>query len=426
MNDDQGRPEPEEIDLSLEDLEEEPEPGPVYRPPVTGEGGAGDEVLVITSDDLLEVDDELPTSSAPGAPLAGGGSGGGFAATNRGQYPAVKGGQYPVVSGGSGGVDGVTGDWGKATKGLQVLRGLLVQMAVAGAVGGLLAWLVTEPQERLHSTYAADMIAELYLSAMIFFSIIGGLIGLCLGVVEGISTANWRQALSGGLIGLGIGAVGGAVAGVLGQMAYSFLGGHGDRLDLGQLLARSVGWSIAGLFIGLGQGASGRSMKKVVNGLLGGASGGFIGGVLFDPIGALISGGMARLAALVVIGTASGAAIGLIEELRKEAWLLIVDGPLTGKQFILYRQQTTIGSSPHCDIALLKDHVLAPQQAVIDLQGGRTMLRVTGTMGVTYVNRQPAEQQSLRSGDIIQLGQTVFEYRDRTLPASNGPGGWRI
>jgi hypothetical protein len=400
MSDDRGRPEPEEIDLSLEDLDDEPLP-----PPSTGGGGGAAGTLVITSDDLLEIDDSPPAAPGPAYPAPVGGG-----------YPAVPGGLPPV---------------GKDAKGVGagLVGSLLIQMLIAGAIGGLLAWAANEPRMGRADQPSPDTVAEVFLSTLTFFALAGGIIGLLLGAVEGVSSANWRKALLGGLTGMAIGAVGGAIAGVLGQAAYGFLGGRGDRLSLGQLLARSVGWSIAGLFIGLGQGASGRSVKKVVNGLCGGALGGFAGGLLFDPIGLLMSvvipgapGLASRLIALVVIGAASGAAIGLIEELRKEAWLIIVGGPLTGKQFILYRRQTTIGSAPTCDIALLKDPAIAPQQAVIELQGAQAILQDAGTPNGTYVNGQPVRQQGLRAGDVIQMGQTALEYHDRTLPAGAAAG----
>ncbi|MEI6501532.1 MAG: FHA domain-containing protein, partial [Armatimonadota bacterium] len=114
-------------------------------------------------------------------------------------------------------------------------------------------------------------------------------------------------------------------------------------------------------------------------------------------------------------GAASGAAIGLIEELRKEAWLVITGGPLTGKQFILYNAMTTIGSSPKCDIALLKDQMIAPQHCVLEIAGAQHTLRDLGTQTGTAVNGRPIQRHPLRRGDIIQIGQTTLEYQDRAV-----------
>jgi len=109
----------------------------------------------------------------------------------------------------------------------------------------------------------------------------------------------------------------------------------------------------------------------------------------------------------------SGAAIGVIEQLRKQAWLAVVGGPLTGKQFIIYNQVTTIGSSPKCDIALLKDPRIAAQHCVIEVAGSAYQLRDLGAG--TAVNGRPVQRHPLRAGDVIQIGSTALEYNDRAI-----------
>ena len=52
---------------------------------------------------------------------------------------------------------------------------------------------------------------------------------------------------------------------------------------------------------------------------------------------------------------ATGIGIGVIESALKDRWLYVTSGPLAGKQFILYKPVTTIGSSQQCDIYLFKD-----------------------------------------------------------------------
>lgn len=371
------------IDLNLDDLDAEPLPA--AAPPTGGD------LLVITGDDLLDVRDEPVYPSAP----AGG-------------FPAVAGpGAVPLP--GKKAATGFTGS-------------LMLQMAIAGILGGVLAWAINEPQTLGADRVAALTAASVYLHTLVFFAIAGATLGLFLGAVEGITSLNYRKAVMGGLLALAIGGVGGAIAGVLGQAIYGALGGRGDTLNLTQIVARAMGWCIAGLFIGLGQGAAGISVKKIVNGLCGGALGGFAGGAVFDIVGMFMAltgapGLLSRLIALVVIGAASGAAIGLIEELRKEAWVVIVGGALQGKQFILYRAQTTIGSSPKCDIALLKDPAVAPQHCVLEMTGTQCAVRDLGTPGGTLVNGRPVQRQALRRGDVIQIGQTALEYQDRALTA---------
>ena len=100
-----------------------------------------------------------------------------------------------------------------------------------------------------------------------------------------------------------------------------------------------------------------RNAKKLAIGLLGGLVGGLIGGALFDPIFTATGGSalLSRLAALVGIGLFAGLGTGLIENAAKNGWLKVTAGLIAGKQFILYRNPTFIGSGPECPIYLFRD-----------------------------------------------------------------------
>lgn len=390
------------LDISLDDLEDDAAGQVPAAAPLPPAGAPSSfDVLVIEDSDLDEEPDsakpppgDFPPTTAPASHYPS-------AATD---VPMPGKGKQGMLSGG-------------------LIGSLLVQMVLAGALGGLVAWMINEPiflqTDRQHHLTPG----EVFLQSMLFFAVIGGILGLALAAVEGISAMNVRKAVLNGLMGLLIGGVGGVAAGFLGQAAYGLLGGTGDSMSISQIMARTVGWSIAGLFIGLAQGAWSMAPKKMINGLCGGAMGGFVGGLLFDPIGVIMSltaypGLLSRLVAIVVMGAACGAAIGLIEELRKEAWLRIVGGPLTGKQFILYRQQTVIGSDPGCDIALFKDPAIAPRHCIIEMSGAQCTLQDLDTPNGVVVNGDPVRRHTLRSGDIIQLGQTALEYNDRVLQQS--------
>jgi hypothetical protein len=463
MADDNDREQPD-IDLSLDDLDEEPLPPaggtPAPRAGAPAPRGGGD-MLVINSHDLLDISDE-PAGTYP-APTA---------------YPGVEPGAYAPLP--------------KAKKGVLaggIVGSLLLQMALAGALGGILAWAINEPVSYLGDTggppenmgkYVILVLAiataaaaglgmglgfsqwsgggaagyfgpilglvvgavagacaagigwlwshgyapseqTAVLHTTMFAAIIGSLTGLCIGLVDGIYSGNIRKMLIGGAIGLGAGVGAGAIGGLFAQIIYGFLTPQGETLSIRQIFARTIGWGIAGLAVGLGLGIAhglpAKSVKKIVNGIMGGAIGGFAGGFMFDPLGMVLGGLGSRLLAITLIGGLSGAAIGLIEELRKQAWLAVVGGPLTGKQFILYNQVTTIGSSPKCDIALLKDPHIAPQHCVIEVSGATYQLRDLGAG--TLLNGRPIQRQALRAGDVIQIGGTSLEYEDRALTAGD-------
>ena len=360
---DQDKPEDETLNIELEDLDED------ELPPATRPAATGDE-LVIELEDLDDVPD-----------------------TPQRAYPAAPAGGYPPPAGAAGypAVDAKAGYdlYAKAKKSpvAAIFGNLMLQMFIAGLIGGLLAWVANEPWTQDTPEGATPDLSNVYLHSVLFFGIVGALIG----------------------------AVGGGFAGFAGQFVYASI----TRPDAGmtvQVLGRTVGWALAGMAIGLAQGIRYLNFNRILNGLIGGAVGGFVGGLLFDPIGMIVGGGeVSRLIALGVIGAATGAAIGLLEEVRKEAWFTIVEGPLTGKEFILYKQVTSIGSAGYCDIPLLKDPNVAPEHARIQQSGNAFVLASLVGAEAVHVNGRPTGRHSLSSGDLVHIGSTAFFYQDRAV-----------
>jgi len=176
-------------------------------------------------------------------------------------------------------------------------------------------------------------------------------------------------------------------------------------------IVRGVAWMVFGAAGGLVYGIVGASGKKILYGMLGGVIGAGLGGILFDPIAMLTKGGAAsRAVGFALVGLATGIAVGLVESALKDRWLYVTAGPLAGKQFILYKPRTVIGSDQKCDIYLFKDSNILKEHAIVEIAGSRIMLLAIGD---TYVNGQPARQQVLSSGGVVQIGRYAFRYQER-------------
>ncbi|MDI6785048.1 MAG: FHA domain-containing protein, partial [bacterium] len=302
-----------------------------------------------------------------------------------------------------------------------IFSSVLIQNLIAGLIGGFLAWVVTEVfyDDYRRTTSMIEMLVEMgFLGGCM-----GALIGVCLGAVEGITSRVGEKAVQGGLIGLGIGFAGGMIGGVFGQIIYSFFGGGSGRLGfVEQIMIRAIAWGLIGLFVGLAQGVAIRSKKKIVNGLLGGLIGGTVGGGLFDIVGSLVeSGELSRAITITLLGTCTGVGIGIVEELRKEAWLKVVQGWTKGKEYIIYNEVTTIGSSPKCDIVLFKDPSIIPKHAMIKIENNRYILYDLQSQTGTFVNQQPISRKVLANGNIIQIGNTVMVHYERAIAKSFPP-----
>jgi len=271
-------------------------------------------------------------------------------------------------------------------------------------------------------------------SGVLGFAMVGACVAGCTAAADGLVSRNLRRGLTSGVCGVGIAAAGGLIGLVPGGIVFALTTTlvtataeglwTSDTLSglpmLILVVGRSLTWGILGLTVGLGQGVALRSKSLFVNGLLGGLLGGLIGGTLFDPIARLLANtdlsGQAVISrgfGFTVIGLSAGLMIGLVEHLAKDAWLMMRAGPLTGKEFILHKSPTVIGSSPKCEIYLFKDPDVEPRHATIVKVGSRHEIQDQGGKVGTVVNGQRVSRQALQSGDQIVIGATVLEYVER-------------
>jgi len=272
------------------------------------------------------------------------------------------------------------------------------------------------------------------LSGIFGFAIVGACIAGFIAAADGFMSRNIRRGLLSGACGVGIAGGGGLVglipAGVAFSLSVALVTATAEGMWssntvsgiplLVLMVGRSLTWGILGLTVGLGPGAAMRSKKLLLNGLLGGMLGGILGGLLFDPICQLFNnpewmaqGIASRGVGFSVIGLSAGFMIGLVEHLSKDAWLLMRAGPLTGKQFVVYKSPTALGSSPKCEIYLFKDPQVEPRHALLHRTGNRYEIEDLNSPAGTYVNGERIKRRSLADGDQIAIGDTVLEYAER-------------
>lgn len=300
-------------------------------------------------------------------------------------------------------------------------------LAFWGMTGGIVGWLIHEPFFDDHDDRVNNPLAMIV--ALLLFPTVAGFVGLFLGAAEGVMCRNPLRALISGSVGLAVGFMGGLVAliptaivfGTAQQLALSFWqnpqpGAMPTGIALLILMTgRALAWALMSIPAGLGQGIAIRERKVIINGLLGGVLGGFLGGLMFDPISLVLTSAdgqatYSRGAGFAVIGAVVGLLIGLVEGWTKTAWLLMKKGPLAGKQFILYKDTTVLGSSPKAEVYLFKDDAIEPRHVVIHNRGGRFEIEDCGTPDGTYVNGVPIKRTYLQPGDQIVLGKTVLEF----------------
>lgn len=297
-------------------------------------------------------------------------------------------------------------------------------LAVCSGLGGLVGWAIIEP-------FINDNDADDETSVILFliFGIVAACIGLFLGAAEGIICRNFPRAIKCGAVGLGVGFLGGVIAIIPTGIVFSLMSAIAVSLwedpQAGEvptglallvlMMGRAAAWSIAAIPAGVGQGIALKERKVILNGVVGAVLGGLVGGLLFDPISLVLvaSDGQAtysRAVGFTTIGCFVGLFVGLVEGWTKTAWLLMRKGPLAGKQFILFKDTTVLGSSPKADVYLFKDDAIEPRHAQIINRGGRFEIEDLGTPDGTYVNGIHVARAVLQHGDQIVLGKTVLEF----------------
>lgn len=194
-----------------------------------------------------------------------------------------------------------------------------------------------------------------------------------------------------------------------------------------QWIRRAICYSVYGLAAGLAYGLTGWSGRKCLFGALGGLVGAGIGGFFYDPITVLLGSPgstssadvISRAFTFTLMGTFTGLAVGLVETALKDRWLYVSAGPLAGKQFILYKMITTIGSDQRCDVYLFKDESITPQHAVIEMRGKQTHLNVRGPVQVKSpdgrgTSVRPGQPYLLSSGQQVVIGRYTFDFQEKT------------
>lgn len=268
-----------------------------------------------------------------------------------------------------------------------------------------------------------------FIADLLFYGVGGMMIAACLAMAETIMERNWQGAIINGSVGAATGLVGGLVVAVLGKKIVDLTTNtHVVDAGTGQMvLAHVVQWGLLGLFLSLGPGLLLRNGKRMLIGMGGGLIGGIIGGLLFVPIASFansdrisefVSNGelMSRLVGLVAIGLIAGLATGFIENVAKNGWMKVQEGLIAGKQFVLYRNPTYIGSSPACHIYLFKDLQVGRRHAAVHIVPGGFEIEDLPLGSATFVNGKQITRLRLKSGDDVQIGSTVFKFLEKPKP----------
>ena len=89
--------------------------------------------------------------------------------------------------------------------------------------------------------------------------------------------------------------------------------------------------------------------------------------------------------------------------------LVVLYGDGLGKRYFLEKAEQIIGRSDAANIQVNQESV-SRRHALLVTSQGRTRVRDLGSTNGTFVNDEPVEEMTLRDGDLIRIGQTIFKY----------------
>lgn len=288
-------------------------------------------------------------------------------------------------------------------------------LGAAGLLGALTGWAICEP-------FFSDMPGGRHWGNLVMVPTLVALMSLGFGIAESLVERSVQKAILRTALSLPLGILLGfvffVVAGMVFNIALAFcamLGVHSNHSPA-FWVARAMAWTVFGAAGGLVYGIVGQSFKKGKFGVLGGVLGACIGGLLFDPISlgaGTTSAALSRAVGFGIFGLATGAMMGVVESALKDRWFYVTAGPLAGKQFILYKLQTLIGSDQRSDIYLFKDPSILPSHAVLAANGSRMTLRANGPV---LVGGMRVTSRVLTDGDLVQIGRYSFRYKEKLRP----------
>jgi hypothetical protein len=306
--------------------------------------------------------------------------------------------------------------------------------SVASLLAALAIWAMWEPA--IDDAEQRQTIP--FLSDYLVFGPVAAAMGLAIGITYGLVNRNFKQMFICGVVGIGVG-LGATVITVfpadIGLGIFINIAAHvadqdvvRERLREGlfpltgvaffvHVCGRALAWAIISMGAGLGLGVALKSKKLTLNGLAGGMVGGALGGLAFDPVhrmlGTVEDAAVSRAIGFGAVGLLTGLFIGIFENLSKDAWFLMLKGPLSGKQFNIFKSPMVLGSAPKCDIYLFKDPAIEPKHATVTKSGNKYLLADEGGEAGTYVNGRKIDRYILQPGDVVTVGETVLKYHER-------------
>lgn len=275
--------------------------------------------------------------------------------------------------------------------------------ALFGAIGGLLAWMVV-------GSFATGS-WPLWLAYSFVGAGVGLFIGGMTGAVDGIVTKqSIRPAITGGISGAVVGMISGAVGLLMGGEIFLLFGGGLIGRSLGWLLLGLLLGIGEGLVARSTQRASYGAIGGLVAGALGGVLYESLTQLFLTQSGNVQM--IVSAIGLILIGACLGGIIPMTIAIFARGKLRVLTGRREGTEVDVL-DAVTLGSYDGCELYLPGDGAIAKKHARVYRNGQAFYVEDLGAESGTLIDQQrlpPQASQPIQKGAQIQLGSTVVEF----------------
>lgn len=313
---------------------------------------------------------------------------------------------------------------GKQINGSSVSSSALKVMTIAGAIGGVAGFALSEVIQNPDSptffncdTEYCTSLDSIKQTAVWFMFIIVGL-GLALSASQGVREKNVEKSKTNIFTALPGLIVGGLIAGAIAQKVYETMLNSNDNV----VVPRTIAWGIAGGLGGIAVGIGFRSAIRLRNCALGGLGGGLIGGLLFDQLSGDGSASLSRFIGIVLIGLLMGLFMGLLDVASTDFYLELASGEARGMQFVLFDQTSVIGCARTVAVTLTKDPLITEQHVRATKNANGLNIECLRGASPVLINGQQTQNGVLPVGGTIQIGNTVLILCRKKGGAINNAG----
>lgn len=285
-------------------------------------------------------------------------------------------------------------------------------LCIIGIIAGLAAWPVAEISLMFQESFTTYLVFNIFLG-IIFGIIMGGFFGSGDGILTSVKSHIFKGMIHGAIIGIAGGIcgflIGQACLFVVGEM---FIHSMKSFNTIGFPISRAIGWAVLGVFVGMGDGIRSRSFDKIKVGIIGGISGGFLGGLALEYLRLLLPNIMfARLVGLIIFGCFIGLFYGFIENKLSFGVLRLLNGKYKGKEFIINQRKMRIGVSKKNDIVLEEYTKIADIHAELKYKKDELIIKTIDTKKPVIVNDDKIKEHHLKFEDVIQIGTAKLFYK---------------